>query len=122
DEYEQVRLKPDQITHETYLRTGEEVCYRDCRLKGVGPLQAAEKPISNLVAVYAARNVIYVKRGALGFIVTEQGDADGKQALTKIEKEELLKDFHDTYGLEADKSPVGLTRFPMSFIRTAMSI
>lgn len=122
DEVEQVRLKPEQITHEAYLRTGEEDCYRDNRLKGVGPLQAADKPISNLVAVYAARNVIYVKRGALGFIVTEQGDADGKQALTKLEKEELLKDFHDTYGLEADKSLVGLTRFPMSFVRTAMSI
>lgn len=122
DDYEQDKFKPEQIYHEAYLRTGEEDCFRDSRLKGVGPLQAADKPISNLVAVYTARNVIYVKRGALGFIVTEQGDADGKHALTKLEKEELLNDFNDTYGLAEGKSPVGLTRFPMSFVRTAMSI
>ena len=47
--------------------------------------------MSNLIAVYEARNVIYVKRGGLGFIVSKKTDATGSIALTDDEKEQLLK-------------------------------
>lgn len=122
DAYENHEFKPEEITHETYLKLGNCENYRDSRYKGYGPLQAAEKPMSNLIAVYEARNVIYVKRGALGWIISEKGDADGRQALTRQEKEEIQADHNESYGLSRDKTPIPITRIPVAFIRTSMSI
>ena len=39
-------------------------------MKAPSRLLAVKKPIANLIAVYEARNVIYLKRGALGFPVS----------------------------------------------------
>lgn len=82
----------------------------------------AHKAIKNLIAVYEARGVIYIKRGALGFMVSKKSDESGMQSLTKLEKEQAIKDFDDTYGLTGKKSPIGVTSVPVEFIRTAMSI
>lgn len=85
-------------------------------------LQGAEKPIANLIPVYEARGNIYIKRGALGFIVSRKSDASGQIALTKNEKSELLNDFQNSYGVTNGKSPVSITNQPVDFVRTAMSI
>lgn len=122
DGYEREEFMPEEIKHEAFLNLGRGDKVRDSKYKGFGPLQAADKPMANLIAVYSARNVIFTKRGALGFFISEKGDADGRQALTKLEKEEMLNDFNSTYGLEEGKSPVGITRMPVSWVKTAMSI
>lgn len=80
------------------------------------------KPISNLISVYEARNVIYTKRGALGVIVSRKKDDTGTVALTPDEKENIRKEYNTVYGLGEDKYPVAIIETDTDFIRTSMSI
>jgi hypothetical protein len=82
----------------------------------------AERAIRNLIPVYEARGVIYIKRGALGFVVSKKSDDSGTRALTKKEKQEAIDDFQESYGVTNGRSPVAVTGLPVDFIRTAMSI
>lgn len=91
-------------------------------MKAQSRLLAVKKPIANLLAVYDARNVIFVKRGAVGFIVAQKADATGTVALEKDEKEELTKTINANYGIEEGKSPYGVTDVPINFVRTNLSI
>ena len=85
-------------------------------------LRGADKPIRNLIPVYEARGVIYIKRGALGFLVSKKGDAGSTLPLTQSEKKRLREDADKTYGLTGNKSTIGITDVPVEFVRTAMSI
>ena len=91
-------------------------------LKGMSRLDSLLKPIGNLLAVYEARNVIYVKRGGLGFLVGQKRDATGTDALTPKEREDLLKQHFDTYGFGEGQVPYGISNVPLSFVRTNLSI
>jgi len=91
-------------------------------LKAESRLLSVKKPIANLIAVYEARNVIFLKRGALGFIVAQKEDPTGTVALEPSEKEELRKEFNSKYGLEEGKSPFAITDIPVNFIKTSSSI
>lgn len=112
-------IKPEFVVHDAFLQFGVN---QYNILKGVGPLKSAELPMSNLIQVYQARNVIYVKRGALGFIVGENKDSDGIVALTPKDKDQIRETLQDTYGITGGKSPWGITDVPISFERIAMSI
>lgn len=90
--------------------------------EGCSPLQSAAKAIDNLVAVYEARNVIYVKRGALGAIVSRKSDASGEMPLTPKEKQEVRDDFNTSFGLDRRKDQYVITGQPVDFIRFGMSI
>jgi hypothetical protein len=85
-------------------------------------LLGADKAIRNLIPVYEARGTIYIKRGALGFLVGNKSDASGQIPLTKQEKQEVIQDFQGTYGVTGGKTPVGITRQPLQWVQTAMSI
>ena len=85
-------------------------------------LCAVMKAISNLIAVYEARNVIYVKRGGLGWLVSDAHDEMGTRALTKDEKKDILDQANEMYGLERGKYPYGISDVKLSFIRTNLSI
>ena len=98
------------------LRAGNDLCQPASMLLG------AEKAIKNLIPVYAARGLIYLKRGALGILVNKNQDAEGTVALTKTEKEEILNEYQNTYGVTGDRNPLAITSVPMDFVRTAMSI
>ncbi len=91
-------------------------------LKADSRLLSQKKPISNLLAVYEARNVIYLKRGALGFIVAQKEDPTGTVALEPEEKDELRKEIDGKYGVGEGKSPYALTDIPINFVRTNLSI
>jgi hypothetical protein len=91
-------------------------------LQGKSRLMARIKPISNLIAVYEARNVIYVKRGALGAIVNKTRDESGDVPLLKSQKEEILNEYNEIHGLKEDKHPVAIINHPVEFIRMNMSI
>lgn len=86
------------------------------------PLCGAHLAIKNLIPVYEARGVIYIKRGALGFIVSKKSDESGLVSLTPKEKEEAQREFQSTYGLQGGKHQVGVTAAPVEFIKTSMSI
>lgn len=90
--------------------------------KFASPLLGAKLAIKNLIPVYEARGVIYIKRGALGFLVSKKSDESGLISLTSKEKEQAQKDFQESYGLRGDKSTVGVTAAPLEFIKTSMSI
>lgn len=115
------KINPELIHHQRFVDMGTTI-RGVSNLKGVSPLLAAEKPMSNLIQVYEARNVIYLKRGALGMIVSRKSDESGQQALTKLEKEQLINDYHNSYGLTGHRSPVALTALPVDFVQIGMSI
>lgn len=85
-------------------------------------LLGAEKAIKNLIPVYEARGVIYIKRGALGFIVSKKSDESGLQSLSPKEKKQAVEDFDEANGIVGAKSPVNITALPVEFVRTSMSI
>lgn len=91
-------------------------------LKSLSRLAPLRKPIGNLIAVYAARNVIYVKRGGVGFIVSQMQDKAGAVAMTKDEKDKFLSELTTTYGLGEGQFPFGVSSFPLGFVRTNLSI
>lgn len=91
-------------------------------LKAKSRLYAAMKAISNLIAVYEARNVIYVKRGALGWLVSDQKDEMGSKALTKDEKQQILEETDKMYGVGEGQYPYGISDVKLQFIRTNLSI
>lgn len=85
-------------------------------------LRSQKKAISNLLAVYEARNVIYVKQGGLGFIISKKQDVTGTIALTEKEKDTIRKQFDSKYGVTDDKLPYGISDVPIDFVRTNLSI
>lgn len=111
-------IKPENILHVKELNINSD---RDL-LEGRSRLVSQIKPISNLIAVYEARNVIYLKRGALGLIVSRKKDAGGSVALTGDEKEDIRKEYENTYGLSREKSTVAILQDDVDFIKTSMSI
>lgn len=114
------QIKPEYAIHDAYIDTSYG--HNNERLKGHSPLVACEYPMSNLIAVYQARNVIYVKRGALGAIVSKKGDASGLISLTKPERKQLEEDFQGSYGLDGSRETVAITNQPVEYIRFGMSI
>ncbi|MCC8176379.1 MAG: phage portal protein [Bacteroidales bacterium] len=118
--YGQLRFPAWQIWHD---RDGVADLYRGSQyLKSPSRLLAAMKPISNLIAVYEARNVIYVKRGGIGFLVSLKQDETGTAAMTAAEKEDLIAQVNERYGVTDGRAPIGVTDIPLSFIRTNLSI
>lgn len=98
------------------------ISFKSDYLQGKSRLFSRMKPISNLIAVYEARNVIYVKRGALGAIVNRTRDESGDVPLLASEKEEIRKDWMETHGVSSDKYPFAIINHPVDFIRMNMSI
>lgn len=94
----------------------------DKKINGKSPLLSARKAIDNLSVVYDARNSIYTNRGALGMLVSKVYDAGGFTTLTPEEKEQVIKDYNNTYGITGGKSPIGVTGYPMEYLKIGMSI
>jgi hypothetical protein len=85
-------------------------------------IRGADKAIRNLLAVYEARGVIYLKRGHLGILVSAKSDDSGTVALTSEEKKEIEEDLQDRYGLRRDKSLIAITNQPLNYLQTTASI
>ena len=91
-------------------------------MKSQSRLMSQMKPISNLIAVYEARNVIYVKRGGLGFLINMKQDESGSVAMTETEKKNILQQHYGKYGVGKDQLPYGLSDIPLGFVRTNLTI
>lgn len=96
--------------------------YNGDPLRAKSRLCSVLKAISNLIAVYEARNVIYVKRGGLGWLVSEMADDMGSRALTSTEKKQILEEADKMYGFGEGKYPYGISDVKLSFVRTNLSI
>lgn len=90
--------------------------------KNNSPLLGAEKAIKNLIPVYEARGTIYIKRGALGFIVSRKADDSGSVALNSAEMQQLHRDYQETYGVTSNKNNIGITGQPIDFVPIGMNI
>lgn len=90
--------------------------------KNNSPLLGAEKAIKNLIPVYEARGTIYIKRGALGFIVSRKTDDSGSVALTSTETDALLRDYNSTYGVTNGRSNIGITGQPIDYVAVGQTI
>lgn len=85
-------------------------------------LQGADKAIRNLIPVYEARGIIYIKRGAMGVWVSRKSDQSGMIALTPAEMKEAAKQLNSDYGLNRNKETIGITSAPIDFVKSSMSI
>ena len=114
------QIKPEYVTHDVFIKMGDASDI--VTGKGVSPFKAGEYPMSNLIAVYKARNVIYVKRGPGGAIVSAKSDANGLIALTPKEKREVAEDISNDYGLDGRKSPFAVSNQPINWIKMGSTI
>lgn len=86
-------------------------------------IQGASKAVKNLIPVYEARGTIYVKRGAMGFIVSRKKSFEqGSVTLTKTEKDAVNKDVNSRFGLTGNKQTIGVVGEDVDFVKTGMSI
>jgi hypothetical protein len=113
-----VHITPDKVLYTKHC----SLYASDLNIRGRSPLLSAQKAITNLCAVYEARNVIYTKRGALGFVVSKKEDGSGRVPLTPKEKDEVNKEYNKSYGLTGSKSPVGVLGVPVDFVKVAATI
>ncbi len=90
--------------------------------KCASPLLGADKAIKNLIPVYEARGAVYIKRGAMGFVVSKKSDESGLITLKASEKKEIQDDFQRSKGILGDKAPIVVTSVPVDFVKTSMSI
>ena len=113
-------ITPEYVVHDVYMKLGDATDI--ITGKGISPFKAGEKPLSNLTAVYCARNVIYVKRGASGMVVSAAKDAGGSVALTPGEKKEVQEDIQERFGLGGGQSPWGVTNQPVAWVKMGANI
>lgn len=118
--YSTMKIPEYQIWHD---RDGiPNMSNTDLFLKAQSRLMSVKKPIANLIAVYTARNIIYLKRGAIGFIVAQKEDRAGTVALEPDEKESLRNELNKNYGVGDGQAPYGITDVPVDFKRINLSI
>ena len=91
-------------------------------LYGQSRLLSQKYPISNICAVYEARNVIYTKRGALGMLINKKRDVDSSIPMTDSEKKNLRNDFQNTYGLNQNKDTIIISDIDVLYQQIGMSI
>jgi hypothetical protein len=113
-----VSIRPSEVMH---VRDGS-LSFDGSYVEGASRLSSQKYPVCNLIASYEARNAIFVNRGALGALVSNKKDAGGYDPLTQKERDEVIKEYNNTYGTTSGKSPIMITSAPLSFVRFAMSI
>jgi len=85
-------------------------------------LKGADMAIKNLIPVYQARGVIYIKRGMMGLIVSKKVDQSGSTALLPKEKKALRDEINKDFGLTGGRDTLAISEMPVDFVRTSMSI
>jgi phage portal protein BeeE len=91
-------------------------------LEGKSRLDALKYPISNIIAAYEARNAIFVKRGALGMIISRKTDESGSVPLLKKEKEQIQDSYQHNYGVTGDRNMIAISDVPVDFISFNVSL
>ncbi|MDR1913882.1 MAG: phage portal protein [Clostridiales bacterium] len=91
-------------------------------LKGKSRLESLKYPISNIMEAYEARNDIFAKRGALGFLTGRKTDETGSVPLIESEKKQIRNSYYENYGFGDGKFPVGIIDVPIDFVNVGVSI
>lgn len=114
------QIPTQYVTHDIYMKMGDATDI--ITGKGISPFKAGEYPLSNICAVYKARNAIFVKGGPMGAIVSAARDDGGTVAWTPLQKEEVISDMNSRYGFGAGKSPFAVTNQPFNYIKMGATI
>lgn len=123
DGVDTIELKPESVYHDAYVSLQQSGSYStQDKLKGTSPLLACIMPITTIYAVHEATGTIFQKGGILGLLISKKGDKDGLDALTPNEKNELMQDLQSRSGLTDGRTPFGITRYPLDFLKMGMSI
>lgn len=110
-------------TEKVMYRRMTNLDWKGRKIDGRSPLLSAEKAIKNLIAVYEARGIIYLRRGSLGMWVSRKKDDSGMVALTSREKKNAAEDMSKDFGIVGkDKMPFGITGSPIDFVKSSMTI
>lgn len=109
-----IKIPVDNILH---IKDGSST-----DIKAPSRLISQTYPISNLMAVYEARNVIYTKRGAMGALVSAKTDDTGVRPLTEKEKQVVNDTFNRRHGLTYDKNQILISQIPVNYLNMGMSI
>ncbi|MBF0651284.1 phage portal protein [Dysgonomonas sp. GY75] len=114
-----VSFPADSVLHikESNLYTNKNI------LKGISKLDACKMPIANLIAQYEARNVIYLKRGPLGAIVTKNKDDSGYTIpLLDSQKKDINNVVNENYGLKHYKDQLLFLDKEVEFVKFSADI
>lgn len=85
-------------------------------------LRECRRNIGTLKKVYDARNIIYGRCGALGLITNKTKDVTGPIAMKPDEKKELLKQYHQSYGVQSGQSPIMISDMDLGYQQIGLSI
>jgi hypothetical protein len=118
--YEKELIDPRFVIHERSLPPeGYEGS-----MKSKSPLCAVERNVNNLLAVYAARNKVYVNNGMAGILSkapTGMGD-QMQQTVDPVTRENIVSDIMNRHGLTGDKRLWTVSAIPLTFIKTLATI
>lgn len=67
-------------------------------------IRSLAQPVNNIIAAYESRNVLINTRGPMYVISSNQSDDSGNVALKPGEKDQLLKEFKERYGITKKQS------------------
>lgn len=90
--------------------------------QGKSKLIALKKPISNIDNAYESRNVLIRKRGALGILTSEKGDAVTGQVPLRDNEIESVQEAFRKYGLMEDQYQQIISPVPLKYQKMAMSV
>lgn len=101
----QVKIPPEKVLYSkcTSLKAV------DLNVMGRSPLEAANKAVEVLAAIYVALGAIYTKGGPRGMIVPRTNGSSSDIALNPPDKMKVIKDLNERYGFTKGKFPFGIT-------------
>lgn len=114
--------KRDLPTNTVLHINGINITMDETFTQGKSKLLALQRPISNIDAAYESRNVMILRRGALGMLTSDKkDDAMGVIPLRGDEIEEVQEAFKK-YGLLEDQYSYMISPQPLRYERMAMSV
>lgn len=118
--YDKEHIDPKYIIHERSLPVGD---YSES-LKSPSPLQAAQRNVNNLLAVYSARYKVYANNGNAGILTRDNtgGSNSVEQAVDPITRNDIINDILERNGLTGDKNLWTVSAIPLKFIKTLGTI
>jgi hypothetical protein len=108
-------IDPRYIKHNTMFEIGRNG-------KGRSPLDAVEKNINNLLAVYSARLNVYEKNMNGGILSADSSKTGIEAQVDPVERDKIMNDLQNRNGLTGAKNFIGVSSIPLKFIKTIGTI
>ncbi|WP_435415875.1 phage portal protein [Polaribacter aestuariivivens] len=90
--------------------------------KGKSKLLALKMPITNIVKAFESRNVLIMRRGAMGILSSDRNDDAVGTLPLKDEEITDIQEAYKKYGLLEDQYPYFISPVPVKYQQTAMKL